>query len=52
MSNTQCGWLIGKGGSGIQNIEVCEESYHAHVVVVEWGVEVVVFSWSEFFIPG
>ncbi|CAM9510341.1 unnamed protein product [Ascophyllum nodosum] len=21
MSNTQCGWLIGKGGSGIQNIE-------------------------------
>ena len=23
MSNTQCGWLIGKGGSGIQNIEVC-----------------------------
>lgn len=22
MDNTLCGWLIGKGGSGIQNIEV------------------------------
>lgn len=23
MNNAHCGWLIGKGGSGIQNIEVC-----------------------------
>lgn len=22
MNNSHCGWLIGKGGSGIQNIEV------------------------------
>ena len=22
MDNSHCGWLIGKGGSGIQNIEV------------------------------
>lgn len=22
MNNAHCGWLIGKGGSGIQNIEV------------------------------
>lgn len=23
MDNSHCGWLIGKGGSGIKNIEVC-----------------------------
>lgn len=35
MDNAHCGWLIGKGGSGIKNIEVCT-----------WNVSVFVLSFT------